>query len=162
MTDPSKIRTTGEIILDTIRDLHSQEQVITREVLRDTTGLKMSLIDDHIATMIADEKIRRVKAGVFVPVDTPPPARPISTTDMPDGMTILEIGDQVLHLTPREVRVLAARLGGQAAQFASIQTGHEVGVLVMEMQTKIRKLERDLGICKEKLDPQPSLFATEH
>lgn len=158
MTDQSKIRTTGEIIFDAIRDLHNQEQVVTREVLRDVTGLKMTLIDDHLATMIADEKVRRVKAGVFVPVDTPPPARPISTTDMPDGMTILEIGDNVLHLTPREVRVIAARLGGQAAQFAAIQTGHEVGVIVMELQTRLRKAERDLAACKEKLAPQPSLF----
>ena len=158
----AKPKTTGQTIYDAIVDLHNQEQVVTREVLRDTTGMRMSLIDDHIATMVADEKIRRVKAGVFVPVDTPPPARPISTTDMPDGMTILEIGDDVLRLTPREVRVIAARLGGQAAQFSSIQTGHEVGVLVMEMQTKMRKLERDLAACKEKLDPQPSLFATEH
>ena len=52
-------------------------------------------------------------------------------------------------------------MGGQAAQFSAIQTGHEVGVMVMELQGRLRKAERDLAICKEKLDPQPSFFATD-
>lgn len=157
-----KPKTTAQIIFEAIVDLHNQEQVVTREVLRDVTGLKMTLIDDHIATMVADEKVRRVKAGVFVPVDTPPPARPIYFTDAPDGMTILEIGDHVLHLTPREERTIAARMAGKVAQMASIQLGHEVGVMVMEMQGRIRKLEKALSDCKEKLAPQPSLFADQN
>jgi hypothetical protein len=130
----TKPRTTRMTIMDAIRDLHNQEQIVTREVLRETTGLKMTLVDDHIAGLLADEKIRRVKAGVFMPMDAPPPARPISVTDMPDGIVILEIRDQVMHLTPREARTIANRFSGQAAQLASIQLGHELGALLASLQ----------------------------
>ena len=41
-------KSTGQVIWDAILDLHNQEQVVTREVLADITGLRMTVIDDHV------------------------------------------------------------------------------------------------------------------
>ena len=58
-TEPTRRQAgrTRNIIWDAITDLHAQEQVITREVLRDVTGLKMMLIDDHLKKFIDEDEI---------------------------------------------------------------------------------------------------------
>jgi len=39
---------TAQKIWDVLLELHSQEQVITRELLRDLTGLRLQIVDDHV------------------------------------------------------------------------------------------------------------------
>ena len=95
-------KTTGQIIWDAITDLHNQEQIVTREVLADITGLRMTVIDDHVGRMVDDSRLRRVRAGVFVPVAQLPPARPVMASIQTDGFVTLEIGDTVLILQPRD------------------------------------------------------------
>lgn len=131
----------AQIIADAIAELYAQQQVVSRETLVLATGLKMTVIDDHVSRMVDDGKLRRVRAGVFVPVAPMPEPRPVSVTGTSDGMTIVELGDQVLKLWPREVRQLATFLAGHAVQFASIQAGHEIGVLSSEVMTRLKKLE---------------------
>ena len=41
------------------------------------------------------------------------PARPMSKTVIPDGSVKLEIGDDILTLTPREDRMLANLMGSR-------------------------------------------------
>ena len=70
-------------------------------------------------------------------------ARPISKTVMPDGCIKIEIGDDVLTLTPMEDRILANLQAGAATQVAAIQAGHELAQLAAQMQSSILALERE-------------------
>lgn len=134
-------RTTKQQILDAVQDLHNAEQMVTREALQEVTNLKLTIIDDRLATLVDEGALIRKSRGVFVPAVQHPPARPISKTMMPDGMVKLEIGDTVLELTPREDRMLASMLAGTAVQFAAIETGHEMSTLVAAMRRRIGHLE---------------------
>ncbi len=137
-------RTTRQQILDAVQDLHNQEQMVTREALQEVTGLKLTIIDDRLATLVDDGLLIRKSRGVFVPAILHPPARPISKTVMPDGMVKIEIGDCVLDLTPREDRLLASIQAGTAVQFAAIETGHEMSAMVAAMRKRIGHLEAKL------------------
>jgi len=147
---PEKRRATGKLILEAITDLHNSEQIVTREVLVQMTGFKMPIVDWHVSQLVTDEKIRRVRAGVVVPIGSNRPARPISRSIVPDdGTSVLEIGETVLVLTPKEARMLGEIFGGVAMQYASIQMSHEVGVtnahndvLLREANRRITELER--------------------
>ena len=145
-------RTTKQQMLDAIHDLHNAEHLVTREALQEVTGLKLTIIDDRVATLVDEGAVIRKGRGVFVPAIQHPPARPISKTVMPDGMVKIEIGDMVLDLTPKEDRALASLQAGTAVQFAAIETGQELSTLVAAMRTRVAKLEAQLR--KDKGDKQ--------
>ena len=141
-------RTTKQQMLDAIHDLHNAEQLVTREALQEVTGLKLTIIDDRVATLVDEGAVIRKGRGVFVPAIQHPPARPISKTVMPDGMVKIEIGDDVISLTPREDRTLASIQAGTAVQFAAIETGKELSTLVAALRTRVAKLEAQLREAK--------------
>lgn len=151
-------RPTSQIVFDAIVELHNAEQIVTREVLRDVTGLKMTVIDDHIKTMCDNERVRRIKNGVFAPMLAPPPARAVSVTSIPGGLCKIEVGDTCLELWPREERLLGKLLAGAAVEYSNIQTGHEAGIVAVELMGRIKRLERELAGYREKKDEQQSLF----
>jgi hypothetical protein len=138
------VRTNKQLVLEAVEDLHRLEQIVTRETLANHTGLKLSVIDDRLKALVADERIVRVQRGVFVPVAQHPPARQISHTELPDGTVVLDIGDEVLHLTPREARTLGAMLGGRAMQAAQVDIGHAAAFANSELTARIRQLERQI------------------
>ncbi|WP_311221358.1 MULTISPECIES: hypothetical protein [unclassified Acidovorax] len=138
-------KSTSQVIWDTILDLHRQEQVATRELLVELTGYKMTIVDDHVSRMIEGGSLRRVRAGVYVPVPRYDPPRPVSASMTTDGFFILEVGEQVLVLQPKEARMVGALMAGQFAQFSNIQSGHDLNLIVNEVQQELRKLKRDLG-----------------
>ena len=133
------------IVLEAVEDLHTMEQVVTRETLVEHTGLKLAIVDDRIGVLIEDGQVHRVRNGVFIPAVRHPPARAISKTVMPNGMVKLEIGDDVLTLTPREDRALAALQAGVAVQFAAINLGHQAAVLTSGISERVLHLERIAG-----------------
>lgn len=137
-------KTNKALVLEAVEDLHRLEQIVTRETLSDYTGLKLSIIDDRLKALVIDGAIVRVQRGVFVPVAQHPPARPISHTELPDGTVVLDIGDDVLHLTPREARTLGAMLGGRAIQASQVDIGHQSAFLSSEIASRVRGLERTI------------------
>lgn len=141
-------RTTKQQILDAIQDLYNAEQLVTREALQEVTSLKLTIIDDRVAVLVDEGAVIRKGRGVFVPAIQHPPARPISKTVMPDGMVKIEIGDDVISLTPREDRTLASIQAGTAVQFAAIETGKELSTLVAALRTRVAKLEAQLREAK--------------
>lgn len=150
-------RTTKQQILDAIVDLHNAEQMVTREALQEVTGLKLTIIDDRVAVLVDEGSVLRKGRGVFEPAAKHPPARPISKTQMPDGTVKIEIGDDVLTLTPREDRILAKLQAGVAVELAAIDSGKEVAVLVASMRTRIGRLEAQLR-AKEAEERQMNLL----
>lgn len=134
-------RTTKQQILDAVQDMHNAQQMVTREALRELTGLTLTIIDDRLATLVDDGLLIRKSRGVFVPAVIHPPARPISKTVMPDGLVKIEIGDEVLTLTPREDRTLAGVQAGAALQFLGIDTEQSVIQALADLRLKVRALE---------------------
>ncbi|WP_028600832.1 hypothetical protein [Ottowia thiooxydans] len=140
MSEPRK--STLVTILEAVQDLHAQEQIVTRETLADVTGLKLTTIDDRLGVLVDEGDILRVQRGVFVPAVRHPPARPMSKTAMSDGTVKVEVGDEVLTLTPREDRMLANLMTGSAMQFSTIELGHHTAILASDIAGRVRKIER--------------------
>lgn len=135
-------RSSTQIILEAVQDLHAQEQIVTRETLNALTGLKLSVIDDRVGALIDDGLVVRVQRGVYVPAETHPPARVISKMLLPDGTVKIDIGDQVLTLTPKEDRMLAALQAGVVMQTAAIEVGHQSALVAGDMGLRLNRLER--------------------
>ena len=144
MTDP-KPRSNAEVVLGAIEDLHAREQIVTREILAELTGLKLTTIDDRLGHLVDTGKIRRVQRGVFVPLEQHRPARPISRTLCPDGTTVLEVGDTVMILSPRESRMIGELMAGSSHQYAAIEIGHETARLNAALQAQISDVRREVA-----------------
>ena len=144
MTDP-KPRSNAEVVLGAIEDLHAREQIVTREILAELTGLKLTTIDDRLGHLVDTGKIRRVQRGVFVPLEQHRPARPISRTLCPDGTTVLEVGDTVMILSPRESRMIGELMAGSSQQYAAIEIGHEAARLNAVLQAQISDVRREVA-----------------
>lgn len=142
MTAADDQKSTAQRIWDAITDLYNQDQVVTRETLAEATGLKMTIIDDHVGRMVDNERLRRVRAGVFVPIPKYEKPRIVGASMTTDGFFVLEVGEQVVVMQPREARQAGALLAGQFVQFSNIQSGQEAGVLAAEIYAKLKKEER--------------------
>lgn len=147
---------TKELVYDAVVELHSLEQIITRETLSDHLDLSLGVIDDRLKSLTNDGLIARVQRGVYVPIEQLPPSRPISHTELPDGTVVLDIGDDVLTLNPREARTLAVMLYARAVQASQIELGQQSAILSDRLSRKLREVERKLNVL-EKNSNQASL-----
>lgn len=137
-------KSSTQVVLDAVQDLHNLEQLVTREALQELTKLKMTIVDDRLKHLADEGLIHRMQRGVFVPVDQHPPARQISHTELPDGTVVLDVGDEVLHLTPKEARTMASLLAGRAIQASQIELGNQAAVVNAELALRVRHLERQV------------------
>ena len=145
-------KTNSDIVLEAIQDLHAQEQIVTRETLADTTGLKLTVIDDRVSHLIDCGQVHRVQRGVFVPAPEHKPARIITKTILPGGTVSIEIGDDhVITLTPRENRMLAELMAGAAQQYAGIEAGHQASHMAGELNLQLKQLRQELKAACVKL-----------
>ena len=138
-------KTSAEIVLEAVQDLYAREQLVTRETLAELTGLKFTTIDDRLAYLVDNGRIRRVQRGVFVPAEQHKPARPISRTLCPDGTTVLEVGDTVMILSPRESRMIGELMAGSSQQYAAIEIGHEAARLNAVLSAQISEVRREVA-----------------
>ena len=142
-TKPTK--SNAEIVLSAVQDLFAREQIVTRETLAELTGLKLTTIDDRLGNLLDNGRIRRVQRGVFVPLEQHKPARPVSRTLCPDGTTVLEVGDTVLILSPREARMIGELMAGSSQQYATVELGHEAARLNAALQAQLREVRREMA-----------------
>ncbi len=133
-------KVTGQIIWDTILALREAGQSISRHRLMELTGLRYTQVDDHVSRLIEVGRLRRVVDGVYELPEPIPEPRPVSVTDLHNGQTMIEIGEQVVHLWSPEVRALARQLGGFAMQYAQLQTQHDMSALLAEATVRNRAL----------------------
>ena len=142
-------KSTLEQVYGAIVDLHNHEQVVTRNTLQTATGLKLSIIDDRLSKLVEDGFVCRVERGVFVPIIQHPAARVISKTVLSDGTVVIDVGDDVLTLTPREAMRLGKLLLGEAMALAGVEMGHQFtqlnGILsrqILQMQRQVSDLQQ--------------------
>jgi RIO-like serine/threonine protein kinase len=98
-------------------DIHQSGETVTRERIANVVGIKPSVVDDNMKRLVDDELLVRVTRGVYAPARVYPEDRPVSITTMSDGSVKLEVGDQVLELTPREARHVAMSTAGFTLRF---------------------------------------------
>lgn len=149
-------------VLDACQDLANLGRPITRETVAELTDLKLAVVDDRLGVLLDDGHLRRVLRGVYELVHIQPPSRPISKTVLPDGTVKVEIGDEVLQLTPKEERTLAAMFASPMAVYeASVRTElasaniHEIAAKMREMSAEIKRLRSKLSNPQQ----EPSLFS---
>ncbi|MFZ7319688.1 hypothetical protein ACLS0R_11610 [Comamonas jiangduensis] len=151
MTDSIQEKSNRDRVWTTILELHNNGQVVTRQRIQELSGLTFHIVDGHVTNMIErDGLLRRVVDGVFEPILARVENQAITITDMPDGMTKIESGDQMLTLTPNMRRMLAVRLHGDAQTASNLQLQHEVGYLTHDVQISlIRQRKEALALVEE-------------
>lgn len=112
MTDHPIIKRPAEVIYQCILDLRAANRIASRTVISSMTGLKMTIVDDHIKTMLEKNLLRRVVPGVVEPMEDAPVDRAVSVTYLANGGIKFEIGDHCLDLTFREAVNVEAALAG--------------------------------------------------
>lgn len=140
--EPTEKATSTQQVLDAICELHQQEMPATCYSIKELTGLSICKVNDRIKTLVERELIKRVLRGVYVPVEVHPPARSMSKTMLANGWIKIEIGDEVLTLTPREDRMLAMLMQGAATHAAQIETGRSIAELTTAMEMRLARIER--------------------
>lgn len=75
------------------------------------SGISPHVVKDRCKELVESREIERVSRGVYGAVKVFKPPRPISKTVLADGEVVLEIGDDVVHLTPQEERLLRGMFG---------------------------------------------------
>lgn len=105
-----------EIVLQCIIDICGHGGYASRAKIVELTGLKMTSVDDQIDRLKMDGLIRPLYSGIFEPVDQTED-RCVSMTTLPFGRTKIEVGEEILELTPREAFALAKQLAGVLLAF---------------------------------------------
>ena len=127
--------TSRRSVFETIRDLHNQDQIVTRDTLAKVMNVKRQIIDSHVRVLIDDGCVVRVKSGVYRPAITHAPARETSKTILSGGCVRITMGQDLgddakqrididMVLTPQEARNLGSLMMGDALQHSNIETGH--------------------------------------
>ena len=114
MTTPSN----SQIVYECIVDLANIAKPASRIKISQITGLKLSLVDDHVKTLKNAGRIETVVSGVFVPVENVK-SMPVSVTHANPGRVKIEVGDDCIELSTREAMLLGASLGGLAMLYRS-------------------------------------------
>ena len=115
-----------EIVLEAVWELYNAEKVVTRETIAQLTPLDLVTISDRLSYLVDSGLVYRVQRGVYMPAHHHRPARIISKSVLPDGTVKIEIGDEVLTLTPREDRALAMLQVGAVMQVLGIATSKTI------------------------------------
>lgn len=140
----SKPITSTDRIYDAVRELRSLEQIATRETVAELTGLKLSVVDDRLRTLVDDGKLKRLLRGVYELVETYPETRVISKTVLPGGYVKWDIGNEVLTLTPAEDRTMAQMSIGAAGQAVMIHSTNQHLYLATELAAKVEAQGREI------------------
>lgn len=147
MTTPAApAKTNRQAVLDAVGELAALEQHATRETVATITGLKLSIVDDHLGTLVDDGLLQRILRGHYALVVHYPPARNIGKTVLPDGMVMYEITNDrdyiKLLLTPKEDRALSALTAGAGAQLVAIEANREQQLLLTSMAAQLEQIRR--------------------
>lgn len=144
-------RGVGELVFQTIQDLHNAGRIATRSVVKELTGQSYSVVDDHVKRMLEDGRLRRVSPGVFEPVEELPAAQAISLTVLPSGMAKLEVGDACLDLNPADCRRIGSLFRGSSEEMTSLQGARE-------LTDAIADLRRQLALAQHRADQQDEVI----
>ena len=139
----------GHLIWDTILELRNSERRINRRALADITGLKPGIVDDHVERWIEKDQLRRAGSGELEVIEHFPATRPISKTTLPNGIVKLEIGSDLVELTPAEARTLARDLAGHAQELAQVDAANRSMIFAHELARELKDARREIKALRE-------------
>ena len=93
------------------------------------SGISPHVVKDRCKELVESQEIERVSRGVYGAVKVFAPPRPISKTVLADGEVVLEIGDDVVHLTPQEERLLRGMFGSAPIEIHQPQQQMQAGTV---------------------------------
>lgn len=129
-------------VLEAARDLHALHQLVTREALEQATQLTLHVVDERVRLLINYGELIRKQKGVYEPTVRWPEPRAISKTVLPDGRVKIEVGDELLTLTPHEDRMLSSLQTGAGMQLTAIEANRQMTVVHASLADRVQKLER--------------------
>lgn len=133
-------------VLETVIELHGREIPVSRaNIAKALDDIKPTYIDDCLKELVDDELIYRVCSGVYAPVAQHPPARALYKTILPDGIVKLEIGDDVLTLTPKEARTLGGLMYAEATEFGLLSLKHHMLEQEQAFYNHLKRLEKEIS-----------------
>lgn len=141
-------KSSSDLVMAAAVELANHGQAVTRDTLCRVTGLKLSIVDDRVKVLIDDGLLVRIERGVYLPVCQHAPARVISKTVLTDGSVKIDIGDDVLSLTPREAMILGKLLLGDAMAFASVEAGNQMALSNGAIMRELNMLRKRVGSLK--------------
>ena len=147
------LKTQTQTILEAIIDLTNKETPASRTTIAKLTGIKQTAVDECLKRLADDEMIYRLCSGVYAPVVQHPPQRTIYKAVLPDGTVKLDIGDDVITLTPAEARKVGSLMIGEGMEYGNIALSARFAEQNHAMHNRIKSLEK----LVEKLVSQPNL-----
>ena len=147
-----------ERIFDAVRELRTLDQIATRETVAELTSLKLSVVDDRLRALVDAGRLKRLLRGVYEVVEVYPEPREISCTALANGWVKLELGDDLLSLTPHEARKVARALQGFAEDARVIENGRQHLFLATELAAQVKTLQTQIKhLIAERDERQRSL-----
>lgn len=140
--------TSTQRVFDAVRDLRELDQIATRETVAELTGLKLSIVDDRLRALVDDGKLKRLLRGVYELVETFWEPRPIYCGILPNGTVKMEIGPEVLTLSPTEARRASRALGGFSEDARVIESTRQHLFMATELAAKVEALTREVRALK--------------
>lgn len=137
-------------VFEVIRQIYDAGGEPTRERIAEISGLKLTTVDDRIKELRREGYISPQKQS-YRPTQVHAPARACSVTFMPDGMTKIELGDYVMMMVPAEAREMGLALQGKALEATALQAHHTLNAALVEIATKLRRVEQDLAASRAAL-----------
>ena len=107
-------------VMEAAHFLHEHKQPITSMTISRLLNEKRERVEDHVKRAWRNGLLKRTETfGVYVlaPETDDPNARAITQTWLPNGMMKIEIGDDVITLSPTESRTLASMVAGYGILF---------------------------------------------
>lgn len=138
---------TTEQIYQAVAELRELDQVATRETVAELTGLKQSIVDDRLRVLTNDGRLNRLIRGVYELAQPYPPARPMFFGVLTDGSVKVEIGEDVLTLTPQEARRMARAMGGFAEDARVLEATRQQIAALSELTGRVRELGRPMAVA---------------
>jgi len=139
----------GHLIWDTILELRNSERRINRRALADITGLKPGIVDDHVERWIEKDQLRRAGNGELEVIEQFPASRPVSVTGLRSGLVKLEVGSDLLELTPTEARDVARWFAGFLHELAQTDPANRAVVLAHELARELKDARREIKALRE-------------
>jgi hypothetical protein len=147
----TKAITSTQRVYDAVLGLREVDQIATRETVAELTGLKLAIVDDRLRALVDDGKLKRLLRGIYELVEIFPAPRPIYCGIMHDGMVKMELGDDVLTLTPSEARRAARALGGFAEDARVLESTKTYLMIATELAATVERQSREIKAMKKLL-----------
>lgn len=138
-------------VYQAVRDLHSVSRAATRETVADMCRLPLLVVDEQLRALHKAGQVVRVLRGHYEPTLAFDPPRPISKTVFSDGSAKIEVGDEVLLLTPAEDRALGQLMTGAAGVAGLAESSRQHMMLATSVAGRQEQQERLLQSLADKV-----------